>query len=197
MATHAVLDPRRRARVPNPLGAAAPLFALAGVALLLEAAPDLPWAVGVCVAALFLGAGSARLAQQWLVVRQLRGIADQLILRGSGRGATPSPLIAWRTSELTSRAHRRAVAGEVHRLVHELDATSLPGAVPLNRAAARPFGRELELLAETLAGDKTVSARGVLLAQRLLTSSRSPLYNRDAAETLSAQLRRVRAALAP
>jgi hypothetical protein len=48
-----------------------------------------------------------------------------------------------------------------------------------------------------LAGDKTVSARGVLLAQRLLTSSRSPLYNRDAAETLSAQLRRVRAALAP
>jgi hypothetical protein len=197
VATDALLDPRRRARVPNPIGVAAPLFALAGLALLLETAPGLPWLVGVGVAALFLGAALARLTQQWLVVRRLRRIADQLIVRGSSRGATPPALIAWRMSELTGAAHRRAVAREATRLVRELEATSLPGAVPLNRVAARPFRHELEELAETLAGDLSISARGVLLAERLLTSSRSPLYDRDAAEDLSAQLRRVRAALAP
>jgi hypothetical protein len=197
VATDALPDPRRRARVPNPVGAAAPLFALAVLGLLLEAAPDLPWAVGVGVAGLFVGAGLARLAQQWLVVRKLRRIADQLILRGSGRGTAPSSLVAWRTSELTSTGHRRAVADEATRLVHELDAASLPGAVPLNRVAARPFRDELGLLAATLAGDASVTARGVLLAERLLTSPRSPLYDRNSAERLGAELRRVRGALAP
>jgi hypothetical protein len=197
MATDALANPRRRARIPNPLGAAAPLFALAALALLLDAAPDLPWQAGIAVAGLFLAAGLARLSQQWLAVRRLRRVADQLILRTSGRTVPTSPLITWRTHELTSLAHRRAVAAEAARLVRELDASSLPGAVPLNRAAVRPFRHELELLADTLAAESPVCARGVLLAEQLLTSPRSPLYDRDAAEGLGVQLRRVRTALVP
>jgi hypothetical protein len=189
-----MLDPRRRAHVPNPLGAAAPLLALALLALLLDAAPSLPWEVGVVVAALFLAAGLARLAQQWLEVRQLRRVADQLILRGGGR-TTTSPLIAWRTLELTSLHHRRAVAAEATRLLRELDAGTLPGAVPLNRVATRPFRHELEGLVDALTGEEAVDARGVLLAELLLTSPQSPLYDRDAADGLGIQLRRVRAAL--
>jgi hypothetical protein len=183
--------------VPNPLGAAAPLFALAGLALLLDAAPDLPWETGVTVAGMFLGAGLTRLVQQWLAVRRLRRVADQLILRGSGRTVTTSPLVLWRTRELTSTGHRRAVAAEAARLVRELDATSLPGAVPLHRVAVRPFRPELEALIDTLTGDVSVSARGVLLAELLLRSPGSPLYDRNPADGLGAQLRRVRAALAP
>jgi len=196
MATDAVLDPRRRAHVPNPLGAAAPLFALAALALLLDAAPRLPWQVGVVVAALFFAAGLARLAQQSLEVRQLRRVADQLILRGSGR-ATTSSLIAWRTLELTSVGHRRTVAAEATRLLRELDTGTLPGAVPLNRVAARPFRHELEELVQTLTLEDAVDARGVLLAHQLLTSPQSPLYDRDAANVLGVQLRRACAALRP
>jgi hypothetical protein len=194
MPTDALLAARRRANVPNPLGAAIPLLALAGLALLLDAAPDLPWQVGIGVAALFAAAALARFAQHRLTVRQLRRVADQLILR-AGTRAGASPLVAWRTLELTSEQHRRLVAREAARLARELDAATLPGAVPLNRAAARCHRPELEALAEHLEGEPAVDARGVLLVEQLLSSPSSPLYDRQAAADLGVQLRRATAAL--
>src|SRR5262252_3828393 len=116
MAKDAIQDLRRRANVPNPLGSAAPLIALAAIALVLDAAPDLPWEVGVGVAALF-----------------------------------------------------GAAAAEAARLSRELDAATLPGAVPLNRAAVRPYRQELEAISAALESGEPVSARGVLLVQELLS----------------------------
>ena len=181
--------------MPSPIGAAAPLLALAALALALDLAPSLPWQVGVLVAALFAGAAAVRLTQQWLVLRRLRLVADRIILR-SGARSTTSALVAWRTLELTSPHHRRVVAGEAARLARELDAATLPGAVPLNRAAVRPYRSDLETLARVLAGSEQVSARGVLLAERLLTSPASPLYDAAAAGSLDGELRRVISALA-
>jgi hypothetical protein len=194
MASDSLLTARRRANVPSPLGAAAPLLGLAVLALVLDAAPQLPWQVGVGVATLFAAAALARLAQRWLTVRQLRRVADRLLLRGGATAAT-SPLVAWRVLELTRDEHRRAVAREVMRLARELDAATLPGAVPLNRAAVRRRRPELEALAELLEDEPAVDARGVLLVEQLVTSPSSPLYDRSSADDVGAQLRRVRAAL--
>src|SRR5262249_32851801 len=146
MATHAPVGSRAHANVPSPLGAAAPLIALAALALLLDAAPDLPWEAGIAVSGLFVSAAVVRFVQKSLAVSRLRGIADRIILRNGDR-PTASPLVAWRTAELTSRRHRGAVAAEAARLARDLDASTLPGAVPLNRAAVRPYRQELEALA--------------------------------------------------
>ncbi len=193
MATETLVTARRRARVPSPVAAALPLVALAAFALLLDAAPELPWEVGVAVAGLFATAAAARLTQRWLAVQHLRRVADQLILRG-GRAAT-SPLVAWRALELTSEHQRRLMAREATRLVRELGPETLPGAVPLNRAVARRHRSALEELADMLEHEPAVDARGILLAKQLLTSPGSPLYDRDAAPDLAAHLRRVRLAL--
>jgi hypothetical protein len=190
MATHATLGSRRYANIPNPIASASPLLALAVVALALDAAPDLPWEAGVAVALLFAAAAAVRLVQKWFAVRRLRAVADRVILRGGDLSST-SPLILWRTTELTSRRHRRAIAAEAARLARELDASMLPGAVPLNRAAVRPYRQELEALAALLGGPEPISARGVLLAQQLLSSPASPLYDRSEATMLEPRLRRV------
>jgi hypothetical protein len=194
MATHATPASRRQANVPSPLAAAAPLLGLAVLALALDAAPGLPWETGVAAAMLFAAAAVVRLAQKWIAVRRLRSIADRIILRGGDR-PTASPLVAWRTAELTSPRHRRVVAAEAARLARELDASTLPGAVPLNRSVVRPHRIQLEALAAALDSSQPIGARGMLLAEQLLTSPASPLYDRAAADTLEPGLRRVLSAL--
>lgn len=194
MATHPTPGSRRQANVPRPLAAASPLLALAVIAIGLDAAPDLPWETGVAAASLFAAAAVVRLGQKWIAVRRLRSIADRIILRGGDR-PTASPLVLWRTAELTSPRHRRSVAADAARLARDLDASTLPGAVPLNRAVVRPYRQELETLAATIDGRQPISARGMLLAQQLLSSPASPLYDRGAAETLAPRLRRVLSAL--
>ena len=190
MADPAPIGSRAHANVPSPFGAAAPLLGLAAFALLLDAAPDLPWEAGVAVCGLFVSAAVVRYLQKLLAVRRLRTIADRIILRNGDR-QTASPLVAWRTAELTSRRHRRAVAAEAARLARDLDASTLPGAVPLNRAAVRPYRQELEALAAMLDGGQPIGARGMLVAERFLSSPASPLYDRAAADTLGPRLHRV------
>ena len=86
---------------------------------------------------------------------------------------------------------RQIAPPQATRLARELDASTLPGSVPLNRAAVRPYRQELEALAATLDGTEPISARGMLLTQRFLSSPASPLYDRAAADTLGPRLRRV------
>jgi len=194
MAANAIQESRRRANVPSPVGSAAPLIALAALALVLVAAPHLPWQVGVLVAALFACAAAVRMGQQWLAVRRLRALADRIILRPEPHPIA-SALVSWRTLELTNPRHRHLIASEAARLARELDAATLPGAVPLNRAAVRPYRKELEEISAALDGVAPVSARGVLLTEELLSSPSSPLFDRDAVDTLAPRLRRVLTAL--
>jgi len=65
---------------------------------------------------------------------------------------------------MTAPAYRKSVAREVERVLSMLDRGSLPGASPLRRPAARRCEDLLQLLSATLAGDRPVTARGVLLA---------------------------------
>jgi hypothetical protein len=194
MAADAIHELRRRANVPSPIVSAAPLIALAAVALALDAAPGMPWQVGTAVAGLFGAAAAIRMAQQWIAVRRLRALADRIILRADAHPIA-SALVSWRMLELTSRRHRHVVAWEAARLARELDVATLPGAVPLNRAAVRPYRHQLEEISAALDGATPVTARGVLLAEELLSSPESPLFDRDAVTTLEPQLRRVISAL--
>jgi hypothetical protein len=194
---HAViLDPTRRdARIPRPGLAALPLLALAAASMGLDAAPELPWTVGVAVAGLFLVAAAARALQRYAELRQLRAAADRLIRRDDTR-TQQSPFLGWRAEELTKPSRRRTLARSLRHIVRELDASALPGASPLNRRAARPYVDKLSELARLVEDpDVRVSARGVLLAESLLTDAASPLYDRARAGQLPSALTQVERAL--
>ena len=112
----------------------------------------------------------------------------------------PSPRLAWRVRELTCAEHRLSVSRDVTNVVHDADGTRLPGASPLNRAAVRSARPQLLALASRLADlESAVLPRGVLLAERLVADSKSPLYDRaraggarrDAERALAALDRRV------
>ena len=196
MGHHAViLDPTRDARIPRPWLAAVPLLGLAAASVALDAAPELPWTVGVAVAGLFLVAAAARALQRYVELRQLRAAADRLIRRDDTR-TQQSRFLGWRAQELTRPSRRRTLARSLRHVVRELDASTLPGASPLNRRAARPYATRLAELARSVEDpDIRVFARGVLLAESLLTDAASPLYDRDRAGQLGNALAQVEKAL--
>ncbi len=193
MARNAVISDgsRRALRLPRPGTAALPLLALALVSAALATAPDLPWEVGAAAAGLFLAAALTRFAQASLELSRLRAAADQLLLHASAR-TRPSPLLAWRAAELTSPRHRRALARSLRHVVRQLDPRTLPGAAPLDRRGARPYADRLADLAD-VADDLSagVSARAVLLLERLLSDPASPLFGSSAAGGLEQELTRI------
>jgi hypothetical protein len=188
MGQNAIALTRARHRalgLPRPGAAALPLLLLAAVSIALVAAPELPWAVGVAAAALFLVAAAGRAIQRYLELRRLRATADRLILRDDAR-LPKSPFLEWRAQELTGAARRKALARSLRHVVREVDAAVLPGASPLNRRAARRYAERFAELARLLDEPaQEVSARGMLLVEALLTDSASPLYDRSRADRLA------------
>jgi hypothetical protein len=183
-------------RVPTPLPASLPLAGLALVALAMAATGFVP-----VIAALAVAASCALLATVRGVIashhrRVLRDRADELIRKGV-RVNSGSTLLSWRSAELTSEWKRKPLARSLDHIVRELDGRLLPGAVPLNRVAARPHVDLLRALAERLrATERQVSPRGVALVDELVTDGfGSPLYVRERAPELRATLERCLAAL--
>ena len=114
-----------------------------------------------------------------------RRIADAELL-GT---ALPSPRFAWRTNELCSDEYRRALAESVVQVVKTSETRYLPSTSPLNRVAAREQLAPLLQVAAVLADvERRVAPRGVLLVQRLLTGSKSPLYQQGTTNELRAAL---------
>ncbi len=110
--------------------------------------------------------------------------------------ALPSPRLAWRVHELVSTENRLAVARDVTSAVHDADSGRLPGASPLNRVAVRAARPQLLALASRLADLETrVLPRGVLLAARLVSDSRSALYDRAQADRARREAERALRAL--
>jgi hypothetical protein len=108
----------------------------------------------------------------------------------------PTTRLAWRALELTSVDHRLAVSRDLTNAVHEADGNRLPGASPLNRVAVRSARSQLLALASRLADIETpVLPRGVLLADQLVSDSRSPLYDRARGDQARREAERAIAAL--
>lgn len=101
----------------------------------------------------------------------------------------PSPRFAWRTSELCSAEHRRELAASLVEVARASESRYLPGSSPLNRVAARDQLALLLQLGAVLADTgRRVTPRGVLMVERLLTESKSPLYRHPPAADLHATL---------
>ena len=195
MASHRVvlLGEGHPAEIPRPGRAAAPFAALACGALLLDALPGMPWEVGLAVAAPFLLAALVRAGQERHALSRLRANADRILLRDGH--SVGSPLLAWRATELASVRERERLANEARRAVAAADPHYLPGSEPLNRGAVRVEATGLEELARRLEAPEPVSARGILLARRLLDDPRSALFEPGGGDALHAELAVVRAAL--
>jgi hypothetical protein len=89
----------------------------------------------------------------------------------------PSPRLAWRTNELCSDEHRRQLAESLVEVVRASESRHLPTASPINRPAAREETTTLLRLAAALTDtDHGVAPRGILLVERLLFGTASPLY---------------------
>ena len=182
--------------LPRPRRAAAGFALLAVAALLLDAAPRLPWEAGVAAAGLFTLAGTVRALREQRELASVRRIADRLIVaRPTSRDA--SELLRWRCAELTAAPSRERLRRDVEHTIRCLDPARLPSSSPLHRPAARACVELLETLARRLADGRPVSARGILLVRSLLCDAASPLYDEVAGRTLDGSLRHVLGALEP
>jgi hypothetical protein len=127
-------------------------------------------------------------------VRRLRARRELVAARRAADAellatALPSPRFAWRTNELCSDEHRRALAESVVQVVRASETRYLPSASPLNRVAVREqLALLLQLAAALAETERHVPPRGVLLVERLLTESKSPLYGNVSTTELRAAL---------
>jgi len=126
-----------------------------------------------------------------------RRAADEWLLWG----ATPRPesaLLHRRTCELCSQRRRASLARTLRGIEREALGPVVPGPVPLNRRAIRAQVGLVQALEERLADPaRPVSARGVLLVERLLTEPGSPLYSPFENAVLAEALTEALAALEP
>jgi hypothetical protein len=180
--------------IPRPGRAALPFAVLGLAALGFEADPRLPWIVGLIASAAFGSAAGLRAYRARRELDAVRRTVDRLIFQAP-HSSEASQLVRWRSLELTAPSYRLVLARETGRVLRMLDPGSLPGASPLRRPAARRSEDLLQLLQQRLAGDRPVTARGVLLARQLLRDPGSPLFSEEAEHLLPRALKRVLGAL--
>jgi hypothetical protein len=188
-----LLGPGRPLDLPRPARSAAPLVALALLALLLAFVPDVPRWPATVAALAFALAALARAGHEQRALARLRSTVDGLLLRDLP--GPPSPLLAWRCSELTSTESREQLAASIARIERAADASVLPGSSPLNRAAVRLHRGKLAAIADRLLAPEPVSARGVLLVRRLLADPAGPLFDAEQGAELGNALLQASAAL--
>ena len=188
-----LLGPGQPIELPRPARSAAPLVALALVALLLAFFPDVPRGPAAIAALAFALAALARAGDEHRALAHLRATVDDLILREL---PTPySPLLLWRCSELTSVDARERLAATITRIERAAAPSVLPGSAPINRGAVRIHRDELDAIVDRLLRPEPVSARGVLLVRGLLTDPAGPLFSTERAAELGDRLRQASNAL--
>jgi hypothetical protein len=129
-----------------------------------------------------------RLRVRWACPDLDRRLAEGVNLAGD-------PLLTLRAERLVTPAARARVAAGLEGVVATAQKPRTPfsAAVPIRRGAVRGARRELMALAGDLRHLRSVRARGVAMAERLVTDPCSPLYiARSSDEVVSA----VRAAAA-
>jgi hypothetical protein len=126
--------------------------------------------------------------------RSARWAADsELALRQS------APLrLAWRVQELVSTKNRLDLAHALRSVVHDAGPRYLPAASPVNRVGVRGESEAILGVAARIADlERPVAARGVVLADRLLTDGSGPLYDRERVDELPPYLDATLHALEP
>lgn len=174
----------REFRPPRPLRTLLLMLGPAAAPAALAAAGVTPWhAAGECAGVLMLVA-LLRGGQVWIGLIRCRAAADRLILEYP-RIPQVSPLIVWRTQELTSERERRILTSSLRRMIREATASRRLNPPILNISALRANLPLLKSLHLRLADQsRPISARGVVVLNRLLTDATSPLYERAPGDKL-------------
>jgi hypothetical protein len=123
----------------------------------------------------------------------------QTLDRNLAHGADPSttPELSRRARQLTSRRRRNSLARAIRNLIQAAEDPRHPysAAAPLQRREILSERGFLLELADDLAGDDELGARGIALVERLLTDGTSPVYGPSPDGTLHTALVHARATL--
>jgi hypothetical protein len=110
----------------------------------------------------------------------------------------PPLRLAWRVEELVATKNRLDLAHALRSAVRDSSARYIPSASPVNRVAVRSESDVILAIAARLTDtDRAVAARGIVLADRLLTDGSGPLYDRARVDDLPAYLESTLSALEP
>jgi hypothetical protein len=185
----------RELRVPRPLPIAMLFGLLAGLAALLLLA-DVPTRTGLVLPISLAIFGAIKTGRASIELGRIRAKADRELMQLPST-APLSPLLSWRAAELTGPRSRRQLARVLKGISEELDGTSMPGALPINRRAARPYLRQVRALAGRI-GDlgQPVTPRGIVLVERLLSNGLTgSFYGDQDAKQLGAEIQHALRAL--
>jgi hypothetical protein len=147
-----------------------------------------------------------RSAEGWSLLGSLGRFKARRALRAARWAAdkelahrTTAPLrLAWRVEELLSTKNRLDLAHALRSVVREAGVRYLPGPSPVNRVAVRAEAEAMLSIATRIADlDRPVSTRGVVLADRLLTDTSGPLFDRERVDELPVYLDATLQALEP
>jgi hypothetical protein len=130
-------------------------------------------------------------ARVWL----RRGALDRSLAHGADPSDTPE--LRRRARQLTSRRCRAGLAQGIRNLIEEAEADrrGYTAAVPLQRFEIMREREFLLQLADDLASDDELNARGIALVDALLTDGTSPVYTSSPEGKLHRALIHARAAL--
>jgi hypothetical protein len=129
-----------------------------------------------------------------------RSIDDKLL---NGGITEASPVVLVRRARVLSRRYRSAVARALRRLVasaRRRERNMFAAQLPLHEREILASEPLILTLADELEQEESVSPRGVILADRLITDGDSPVYglapiHRPLEETVESAVKRARAAL--
>jgi hypothetical protein len=121
----------------------------------------------------------------------------------NGRATDRNPVVVVRLARILSRGHRARVASSLRRLLGEARRNDRSRLTPQLQIKGREvLGSEplILTLADELEQEESVNARGVILADRLITDGGSPVYAPDPIshppeETVESAVKHARAAL--
>jgi hypothetical protein len=113
--------------------------------------------------------------------------------RRLAEGTDPSddPLLTLRAERLVKSTARATAAAGLENVVATVQKPNTPfsAAVPIRRGAVRGARRELMALAGDLRHLRAVRARGVAMAERLVTDPCSPLYTAQSSDEVVSAVR--------
>jgi hypothetical protein len=144
--------------------------------------------------------GWARVTDRIMARLRARSIDNNLLNGGVTDG---NPVVLVRRARLLHRRYRSAVAAALRRLIDEArrnEPNFFVAKLPLKVDEVLASEPLILTLADELEHEESVSPRGVILADRLITDGDSPVYgptplHRPLEETVESAVKRARAAL--
>jgi hypothetical protein len=129
-----------------------------------------------------------------------RSIDDKLL---NGSVSDASPVVIVRRARLLNRRYRRSIATAMRRLLEAArrrDRNHFRAQIQLQEEEILANGPLMLTLAEELEQEDSISPRGVILADRLITDGDSPVYaptpiHHPPTESVESAVKRARAAL--